>query len=127
MKSLPKNRPLNEIDIHEWIKKLNIHHFRGVFMRNSLPSNPLQRECGIINLDTIEGPGTHWVAYYRNKKTVNYFDSFGNLPPPIELVKYLGSDCKIYYNYKKYQNYGSINCGQLCLHFLYEFNKQKII
>lgn len=92
-------------------------------MRDRLPLKPFNNECAIINLDTISGPGTHWVAYSKNKKTVHYFDSYGNLPPPLELIKYLGSDSKIYYNYKKYQNYGSVICGQLCLKFLFDLNK----
>lgn len=94
-------------------------------MRNDLPARPLQYECAVINLDDFNGPGTHWVAYYKNKNSIYYFDSFGNLPPPSELIKYLGCDSKIYYNYKKYQDYGTVICGQLCIKFLYEFNKDQ--
>ncbi len=108
------------------MKRVNIHHFRGIFMRDNLPNRqrPLKNECAIINLDTTSGPGTHWTAYYKKDKDVYYFDSYGNLPPPIELIMYLGSDCNIYYNYKTYQRYGTVICGQLCLKFLYNmFNK----
>lgn len=85
-------------------------------MRNTLPSKPWKNECGIINLDGVEGPGTHWVAYKKNANKSNYFDSFGNLPPPQELIRYLGGN--IEYNYIKYQDYGSYVCGHLCLLFL---------
>ena len=30
------------------------------------------------------GPGTHWVAWYKNGKTKIYFDSYG-VQPPIEV------------------------------------------
>lgn len=90
-------------------------------MRDSLPSSsPRRNECGIINLDTTQGPGTHWVAYKKTGDSILYFDSFGSLKPPIELVQYLGSRCKIKYNSAAYQTYDTINCGHLCLEFLYK-------
>lgn len=90
-------------------------------MRDRLPRKPLKQECCIINLDDDAGKGTHWTAYCKVNKHTYYFDSFGNLSPPEELIKYLGSDSTVYYNYKKYQDYGTNNCGQLCLEFLYDF------
>lgn len=71
-------RALTNIDLMHYAK--NIKKFRGVFMRNNLPEKPWKNECGIINLDDVEGSGTHWVAYKKQGNTSNYFDSFGNLP-----------------------------------------------
>lgn len=125
MESLPNNRALNELDIHQHVNRLKIKHFRGIFMRDNLPRRPHRlNECGIVNLDSIVGPGTHWIAYCKHGDNVYYFDSFGNLPPPKELLKYFGSRCKIYYNYFNYQKYGTIVCGHLCIKFLHHFNKK---
>lgn len=85
-------------------------------MRDKLPKKPRQRECGIVNLDMYRGPGTHWVAYYKNGNQIDYFDSFGNLQPPLEILAYLGPN--INYNYERKQKFNSINCGHLCLEFL---------
>lgn len=85
-------------------------------MRDNLPKKTWKNEMGVVNLDDSNGPGTHWVAYCKKLNTVLYFDSFGNLQPPIEINKYLGSN--IYYNYKKCQNFNSFMCGHLCLKFL---------
>ena len=53
-------------------------------MRNELPSSgPHYRETAILNLDDATGPGTHWVAYKKRGTEVYYFDSFGDLQPPI--------------------------------------------
>lgn len=93
-------------------------------MRDHLPIKSLKNECAVVNLDSIRGPGTHWVAYGKKGDNVYYYDSFGNLPPPRELIKYFGSDSKIQFNYKKYQDYNTFVCGQLCLTFLNNFNKQ---
>lgn len=95
-----------------------IPYFRGVYMRDTLPKNPLKRECAVVNLDSIRGFGTHWVAYYKNNNIVRYFDSFGNLKPTKELLDYLGSNVKLFYNHKRYQNFNTVNCGHLCLEFL---------
>ena len=69
-------------------------------MRNALPSDgPRSKEAAVINLDDKSGPETHWVAYRKLGKDDMYFDSFGNLKPPKELIEYLGVD-EIKYNYK---------------------------
>lgn len=87
-------------------------------MRNCLPrTGPRVNESAIVNLDDESGPGTHWVAYRKIGSDVIYFDSFGNLQPPKELVKYLKVD-KIKYNYNNYQNFDTFICGHLCLKFL---------
>lgn len=91
-------------------------------MRDHLPDNgPFNYESAIVNLDSEEGIGSHWVAYVKKDKNVHYFDSYGNLKPPIELVSYLTrkQDCNIFYNHNCFQNYSSFNCGHLCLKFLY--------
>lgn len=94
-------------------------------MRDRLPrSGPLKNECGIVNLDSSTGSGTHWVAYYKKGNVIDYFDSFGNLQPPIELINYLGE--RINYNYFQYQKFNSINCGHLCLSFLFDKCNYKI-
>lgn len=92
-------------------------------MRDTLPSHPRKYECAIINLDSVRGPGTHWVAYKKRGNFVVYFDSFGALKPPIELVKYLNK-CVIKYNFNPYQKFDTVNCGHLCLEFLYKTNSE---
>lgn len=90
-------------------------------MRNRLPKKPWKSECGIINLDVSSGPGTHWVAYKKKGRNVDYFDSFGNLQPPQEVINYLGDN--LTYNYTTYQGFDSVICGHLCLKFLYNYIK----
>lgn len=96
----------------------NISNFRGIFMRNSLPKKPLLKECGIVNLDDKDGKGTHWVAYKKRGNKVSYFNSFGDLKPPKELIKYFGKNVLIFYNRRKYQSFKSNKCGLYCVKFL---------
>lgn len=99
---------------------MQIPNFRGIYMRDTLPKKILSYERGIINLDNSNGPGTHWTAYKKAKNQVVYFDSFGNLRPPLEVMQYFESNgpVKIYFNYNVYQDFNSFNCGHLCLKFL---------
>lgn len=107
----------------KFVKKLQIPNFRGIFMRNKLPKTISKNECGIINLDNYDSNGTHWTAYFKKGVNILYFDSYGNLRPPLELINYFLSNNKknkIQYNYEQYQAYNSYNCGHLCLQFLYK-------
>lgn len=98
---------------------MKIPHFRGVYMRNDLPNDgPRKYESAIVNLDDSDGPGTHWVAYKKNNEEVIYFDSYGNLRPPQDLVDYFGVGSIVKYNHKNYQEYDTVICGHLCLKFL---------
>lgn len=91
-------------------------------MRNKLPKKIKENERGIVNLDDSTNKGTHWICYAKKGNSITYFDSYGNLKPPMELVKYFKSDGRkndIKYNYSRYQTDKQINCGQLCVEFLY--------
>ena len=37
--------------------------FRRVFLRDTLPKKAKLNECGILNLDSSSGDGTHWVVW----------------------------------------------------------------
>lgn len=68
-------------------------------MRDDLPkTGPKKYEAAIINLDKKTGSGKHWVAYRKNDNKETYFDSFGNLQPPRELLEYFGVGSTINYN-----------------------------
>lgn len=111
-------RPLTNYELSKYAKELNIPNFRGVFMRDDLPATPRKYETGIVNLDSKHGDGTHWVCYRKRGNRVEYFDSFGNLRPPLELIRYFGFDVDVVYNYERKQSFDSVVCGHLCLKFL---------
>lgn len=87
-------------------------------MKDQLPYRIRRNETGIVNLDNADGPGTHWVCYKKLQNTVYYFDSFGNLPPPQELMYYFRPAKRILYNYDQQQIGDTSICGHLCLEFL---------
>ena len=76
------NKALSNFDLEGWIDKLGIKHFRGIYSRDALPESINKKECGMINLDDIEGEGTHWVCYRNLEKNLGeYFDPFGLIMP----------------------------------------------
>lgn len=89
-------------------------------MRDALPEKIRENESGIVNLDSIYGGGTHWVCYSKHGKNIFYFDSYGNLRPPLELINYFYSlgPVDISYNYERKQSMSTVICGHLCLLFL---------
>ena len=42
-----------------------------------LPTKTKLNECGILNLDSSSGDGTHWVMWIKKGKDKFYFDSYG--------------------------------------------------
>ena len=103
----------------DWIKRLGIKHFRGIYSRDRLPKK-IRKECGIINLDDITGPGTHWVCYRNIDNVVEYFDPFG-LIMPNEALKYFHTAKKrIIYSTDEIQNRSTVLCGYWCLYYLFE-------
>ena len=104
----------------------SLPHFRGVFMRDQLPKKPFKYEKGVLNLDESKNSGTHWTGYVKEDKKVFYFNSYGNLQPPPEFIRYMKGN-KILYNYEKFQKFNSIHCGQLTVWFLNNFSKYPFI
>jgi len=116
-------RPLTNFDLEK--KLSSVSSFVGVFMRDQLTSKRRRKcECGIVNLNTQSQPGSHWVAYYVRGTNAVYFDSYGNLRPPPEIVNYLGKDTIIAYNDTQYQSFNSVICGHLCIAFIYIMNEK---
>ena len=45
------NKPLNNFELEDAVKKLKIPCFRGVFLLDTLPKKLSKKECGIVNFD----------------------------------------------------------------------------
>ena len=80
-------------------------------MRNTHTKTKLN-ECGILNLDSSSGNGTHWVTWFKKGRNKLYFDSYG-VQLSTELIVYLKSP--IFYNSERVQQNGEVFCGHLCL------------
>ena len=112
MNRIPET-PLSNVDIKNYVKILNVRNFRGCFMRDELKNlKPCKTECGVLNLNLSNEPGSHWVCWFKRNNKKYYFNSFG-LPPPKELIDYLGSP--ILHSTFQLQGLKDQNCGKWCL------------
>ena len=108
---LPK-KPLSNLEIIDAAKRLSLHGFRRVFLRDTVPKKAKLNECDILNLDSSSDDCTHWVMWFKKGKDKFYFDSYG-MQPPSELIAYTRSP--IFYNSERVQQNGKVFCGHLCL------------
>ena len=93
-------------------------------MRDTLPQYPFNMECGIVNMNTCDQSGSHWVSYYRNGSDRFYFASYGQITP-VEIQRYLKTGCEfkrgsevIQRNTDIVQAVNTSVCGHLCLFVL---------
>ena len=121
---IPTDKGLTNFDILHYVKTLEVPNFRGVFMRDELPKTIKPLECGIMNFNTHNQPGSHWVCYVKRHATRIYFDSFGQITP-IEMQKYLKTKWEfengtpvIERNTDIVQTPNTVVCGHLCLFVL---------
>ena len=123
---IPNCKGLTNFDLDKYAQTLRIPNFRGVFMRDTLPSNPYHKECGIVNFNTSKQAGSHWVCYFKDEMDQKriYFDSFGQITP-IEIQRYLKTDIElkngipaIERNTDIVQRSNTHVCGHLCLFVL---------
>ena len=129
--NIPEDKGLTNFDLNEFAKRLGIGDFRGVFMRDTLPKKPHQRECGIVNFNTSHEPGSHWVCYFKDGMCQRiYFDSFGQVTP-IEIQKYLKTKKEfeqgkavIQRNTDIVQHPNTHVCGHLCLFVLRSLTRE---
>lgn len=117
-------KTLTNVELVQYIQKLKIPYFRGVFMRDVLPKTVRKRECGIMNLNTSSQKGSHWVCWYKSHKKRIYFDSFGQ-HVPYELERYLKTPQEyknkklvLERNVQVVQHINTSECGALCLFVL---------
>ena len=70
-----------------------------------------------MNLDEYADVGTHWIALFRKKTEIVYFNSFGVEHAPEEIKGFIGNkDMKA--NIFRIQLSNSIMCGYFCIGFI---------
>ena len=129
---IPDDKGLTNVELNEYARELGIDHYRGVFMRDTLPKTtpPHHQECGIVNLNTSHQAGSHWVCYYKDERKRIYFDSFGQRTP-MEIQKYIKTKKEfetgkavIERNTDIVQHSNTHVCGQLCLFVLRSLTRE---
>lgn len=109
------NQRLSATDIIEIGKNIGLKV--RVYARNAIPKK-LTNGYYVINLDSKNGSGTHWVCFVKDNKNIFYMDSFGMPPAQDEINVFKKEHDDVYFNNKQIQDINSILCGYFCLLFL---------
>ena len=109
-------------------------YFDGIYSSNTLKEIKERPDLIICNTDPSNKPGEHWVLFFFNQNSVDFFDSLGRE------IKYYGSVfldfiANFVSNYqqclKRTQPVNSDLCGQYCLYYAYAkcngFSMEEII
>ncbi len=111
---------MSNFDIDK-ILKPELPDYKGCIMSDEIEEkvDPYIESSFIINYDTKDKGGSHWVALKCDGiRNMYYFDSYGI--PPLEPVSILAKKYhqKLIYNQKIIQPFDSIVCGELASAFL---------
>lgn len=110
----------------EKIGKKYVPNFVGVYPLNKLPQALRAPANLIVNTDTHNLPGEHWLAIsYQKSGKVYVFDSFGFFYPRILKIyaNKLGRTTKVMYNRIHYQSMQEQTCALYCIAWLITINK----
>jgi hypothetical protein len=111
-------KELDTVEITTTCVKLFGNKFKGCFAQDEKFS--IKNGYYVINTDTKDGRGIHWVALYVTNKTVYFYDSFCR--DPKTLIPFLTKrikNRKLWYDKKdKEQKLREIICGHLCISWL---------
>ncbi len=107
----------SNIEIEELARNLQIRNFGGCKMRDQLKNMKCsEKESGIVNLETLKDPGSHWTLYYKDEKQKIFYSTFGDSPSN-EIVDYLGPN--IYTSDIEIQDFNEDTCGLICILIIY--------
>ena len=112
-----KLKALSNVQIDQYYK--GVKKYGGCFSRDNLPKK-IQNKCYIINLDSITGPGTHWLSVMNvDPDECYYFDSYGVVNAPIEIEKFMSTSGKtIGRNHVDLQAINTDSCGEFCIYMV---------
>lgn len=112
---------LSDLQINRAFK--NDKLFGGVYSRDDLP-NKIERKSYIINMDSVNGNGTHWICVSNlPHNMIVYFDPFG-CPPPEEVLTFMRIAKKpMYYSDVDIQDINSDACGWFCIYVIKQLEK----
>ena len=110
---------MNSVEINEILKEYCGEAFGGVFASDTfLSCKRVRRKIYIVNTDTSDGPGKHWVAIFiTSRGRIEYFDPLGHRPPPVMAVFFRRGGRTYAYNSECVQSDISSSCGQFCIFY----------
>ncbi len=110
---------MNTLEINKYLKDFS--QFKGTYPKDLLPKIYGLPIGIVINTDSSDEPGEHWVAVYIDRNGIGeYFDSFGLPPLHKEITDFMHENCPQgwLYNTITFQSMYSQTCGNYCVLYL---------
>jgi hypothetical protein len=110
---------MDTLTINKLLK--NVSCYIGTFSRDALPKTMKLNSSLIVNTDTSDKPGEHWIAICKNiDGTGEYFDSYGLPPLHKELIVFMFQNFSEgwTYNTVPLQCLDCVTCGHYCVVFV---------
>jgi len=105
---------MNTEEIERVLRRLCVGDFDGIFSADNLRENP---RLLVVNTDSANRPGRHWVCMCVDEGYGEYFDSFGR-PPTANFERYLHRHCSSWtFNSRQLQSVISRFCGYYCVYY----------
>ena len=120
------------MDTLEIDKKVSAPDFLGAFSFDELPTKPKNGTfTAILNVDSSNLPGSHWIAIIYKNSCFYFIDSYGRhfndgtFPKAFSttIKNYFGKNC-YKTNTKMFQQLTSNACGDYCIYFIQEMTKK---
>ena len=100
----------------------DIPEFRGVYAKDTLPSNVTNYPAAfIVNSARAGGNGEHWLAaYFDREGNGDFFDSYGYSPARYGVERFIQSNNRRAYTYNKkpLQSALTLVCGAYCVYYI---------
>ena len=119
-KNEDKYKATYDYELVEYLQKYDIKYgykFAGVITKDKVKYLPKDTNFfAIINYDTAEKTGSHWVGCIKTNDTIQYFDSYGLIP--LKEIKENFKNHRIEYLDYAVQQTATNICGHLCIAFI---------
>ena len=115
----PDVTPMNNVQLEDVLEDFPV----TVCCADDLPASVEERPCSfVVNTDSCDQPGTHWVVFHFNTDgPAEFFDSLGQPPETyhkrFQNVLVVNGPNYVFTNYR-IQPYDSDTCGLYCIYFI---------
>jgi len=124
VESILGNETTISSDLNRVGKSLLKSKFAGVFPADQIPKLAKRSPYAIVNLDTSDESGSHWIALARKDGKVYFYDSFGRPNKSIlPLLKSSGNGTTVDTDKDAEQEISETNCGARSMAWLILFDK----
>ena len=111
---------MNAIQIENDVRRVagTERYFKGVYSSDNMPSST-PPYCFIVNSEPSDQPGDHWLAFWVNEDSVEFFDTYGRTPYMFDnaFSAFLGGR-KCFYNSVGLEGIFSKTCGQFSIYYI---------